>query len=165
MTQFYATISKDVKHVVFTTAMAYIKSAGGAAGSGSDGEEPHVVQLAPLLVGFREVEVDYAGGFAEGLKECQWILDAISEMGLLFEGVHDVGLDRTLWVPWASVRGLRFLYRDDEFTADALQAPQEPDDVLGVESPTRSIPTSPTKRETARGRKPGDYLDTDEEEG
>lgn len=165
MTQFYATMSKAVKQGVFETAMNYIRSAAPGA---QVQDEPHVVQLAPLIVGFREVEVDYSGTLKEGLAECKWILDNISEMGLLFEGVHDVGLDRALWVPWASVVGLRFLYRDEDFTEEALKAPagpQEAPEAVVVESPRPQQTEAPAGKKGPARRKPGDYLDVMDGEG
>jgi hypothetical protein len=165
MTQFYATISKSLKQVVFDTAMKFIRSTDTGM---KEPDEPHVVQLAPLIAGFREVEVDYSGGMKDGLVECKWILDAVSEMGMLFEGVHDAGRDRALWVPWGSVVGLRFMYRDEGFIDDALKGPVDPQEEPAppkMESPKYEPWVLPVVRKGPSSRRPGDYLDIDAGEG
>lgn len=107
---FYAEISIELKQLAMDVTRNFLES-----GNASESEKL-LVTLAPYLIGFVGVHVDFPqGDFHRGLDERKWYLSDISDLGYLFEGEDtDKAQDRALFIPAGKMGPLRFMFRDEK---------------------------------------------------
>jgi len=105
---FYAEIANELKQLAGEATRQYLES-----GEASDSEKL-LVALAPYLVGFVGVHVDFPqGDFHRGLDERKWIFSDVTDLGYMFEGEDTDGeQDRALFIPAGQMHALRFMFRD-----------------------------------------------------
>lgn len=105
---FYAEISQDLKALAMEASRSYLEMGVDDVGGRL------LVDLAPYLIGFIGVHVDYPqSDFHRGIDERKWYLSDVTDMGYSFEGVESSGdADRLLFIPAGQMKGLRFMFRD-----------------------------------------------------
>lgn len=116
---FYAEISKDLKALALEATRSYLETGVDDAGGKT------LVELAPYLLGFIGVHVDYPqSDFHRGIDERKWYFSDVTDTGYFFEGVeHDGDEDRMLFIPAGQMRAMRFMFRDAT-TEDARPKPR-----------------------------------------
>lgn len=105
---FYAEISQDLKALAMEASRSYLEMGVDDVGGRL------LVDLAPYLMGFIGVHVDYPqSDFHRGIDERKWYFSDVTDLGYFFEGVeHDGEEDRMLFIPSGQLRAIRFMFRD-----------------------------------------------------
>jgi len=109
---FYAEISTDLKDEALFLIEHMLEQPGPV-----DPQDAPLMDFAILVVGFVGLHVDYpVSEFQHGLGERKWKLVEISPAGFFFDGEDETEVDRVLWIPKDRMVGMRFMFRDPEYT-------------------------------------------------